>query len=203
MLVVTVIPIAVSIMLFISLPIYNYIMVNMSNDDTMDEDINKYYTVPENLSDAFNNSTIKYMREVFNFYDEDSSGNIDKREIAKVIHEFDPAITDAEVESQIQEFFAEAGADGSGLIDFSKFLTVIHKARNEKRASKFATLVEKVETRIRSGPKQTIFYLFLMLTYLVLVSTSANLFNYLQCQDFPLPEGEAKSFMFKVNRCDS
>jgi len=195
MLAVTVIPIATGLCMLIGLKVYEY-SSNFKKGGN-DVDVDELYIVPQDMRGVFTDKLIHAFRETFKHYDEDGSGQIDKKEMANVIREFDPASSEAEVEERVQEFFNEADADGSGLVDFGEFLKVVHQARHMKRESKFAALVDKVEAKLTLGLKQTVLYFFFLLTYLVLVSTSATLFNYLQCQIFPMPEGQAKRFMFK------
>jgi hypothetical protein len=69
-------------------------------------------------------------------------------------------------------------------IDFGLFVRTLHQARHEGRATAFASLVDKVEAKILLAQGQALFSVFLLLTFLVLVSVSSTIFHFLQCEKF-------------------
>ena len=54
--------------------------------------------------------------------------------------------------------------------------------------SNFADLVQQLEIRVNVARGQVVSNMFLLLTFLVLVSSSSALFKYYQCDSFKIPE---------------
>ena len=61
------------------------------------------------------------------------------------------------------------------------------KARS-RGGSNFANLTEKVRAKVNVARGQIISNLFLLLTYLVIVSASSTIFQYFKCDSFKIPE---------------
>jgi hypothetical protein len=117
-------------------------------------------------------------------------------------------MSDFEVEEMVQEFMTAADTNGDGHISFADFMVAMHKERNHRRRFSFADLAIKVcpltapsfvwrlsdclissflfplkfKARVKTVAGHTLFYAFLVLTFLVLVSTSTVLFNYFKVQ---------------------
>ena len=85
---------------------------------------------------------------------------------------------------------AEASADGDGDISFGEFLLMMHRARRQGRAGDFSKIVDVIEAKHSVTAGAGIIYLFLFLTFLVLISTSTTLLNFFKCQDFAIPEAD-------------
>ena len=71
-------------------------------------------------------------------------------------------------------------------IVFGEFMNAILEAR-WRGGSNFADLVQQLEIRVNVARGQVVSNMFLLLTFLVLVSSSSALFKYYQCDSFKIP----------------
>ena len=74
---------------------------------------------------------------------------------------------------------------GRGGITFVEFLGCMHRSHHDGAPTEFSEFVDAVDAKVNATNGQNLTYVFLMCTFLVLVSSSTALFEYFQCQNFP------------------
>ena len=107
--------------------------------------------------------------------------------------------------------------DATGLIDFGEFIFLMHKMRHEKVLTStmednenedqndFAALAYEVEAKANLVRGQFLMYLFMLLTFTFLISSSTAAFQYFKCHEFPEAEGGTRRYLYKDYSldCDS
>jgi hypothetical protein len=140
---------------------------------------NEKLALPKELEGQFTEEEIGNLRATFCTYDADGSGTIDKQELAKVLKEFQYA------EAEVDKIFEEANVDGDQVITFAEFILLVGKERRDHQSSStFALVAERLEFKVNLQRSQTIFYVFLTVTFLVLIGNSTMLFQYFKCTYF-------------------
>lgn len=105
----------------------------------------------------------------------------------------------------------------TGLIDFGEFIFLMHKMRHEKVLTStmedsenedqndFAALAYEVEAKANLVRGQFLMYLFMLLTFTFLISSSTAAFQYFKCHEFPEAEGGTRRYLYKDYSldCDS
>jgi len=115
-----------------------------------------------------------------------------------VIKESSPNLADMDSEERAQEVIATAaGTSGNGGVTFADFITIMDKARNQRQISPLSELADKIEATVTKVAGQTLFYVFLALTFVVFVATSTVIFNYFKCRSFPEAEHGKESYLYK------
>ncbi|GBG31054.1 Calmodulin [Hondaea fermentalgiana] len=84
------------------------------------------YAVSDENKELFQRKEIAKLRLRFGEIDEDDSGRLDDGELAALFKELDIAIT----RPKIRRLIKLVDADGSGLVEFDEFLTIMHMLRN-------------------------------------------------------------------------
>lgn len=148
---------------------------------------NEKLIVPIDLEGKFTDAEVGNLRATFCTYDVDGSGSIDKEELRKVLHEF--KYDDAEVD----KIFEEANVDGDEIITFHEFITLMDKERHDGQSSTFAIVAERLEFKVNLQRSQTVFYLFLTVTFLVLIGNSTMLFQFFKCTYFDEADPESST----------
>jgi hypothetical protein len=202
MITMTLVPLAIAALLLMA-----YIFVNFTGrrKARVPEQEAKNYELPDKLKSVFNKKEMDTLRGVYCEFDADGSGKITVREVVKVMKEHTPNQADLPIEKRAQEVIAAADTSGNGSITFADFITVMDKARNQQKGSSFSELADKIEASRTKVAGQMFFYTFLVLTFLVLVSTSTVLFNYFKCRSFPEAENGKETYLYKDYSvdCDS
>ena len=106
-----------------------------------------------------------------------------------------------------------------GLIDFGEFVYMMNKMRNEKvllastaneeekegAGDEFAALAYEVEAKANLVRGQFLMYMFMLLTFTFLISSSTAAFQYFKCHEFPEADGGTRRFLYKDYSldCDS
>ena len=139
---------------------------------------------------------IEGYRKIFKHFDTDSSGELDKDEIMKMFSEIDLDATKNEIDEYASAFVTAMDKGGSGSIKFSEFVAGMRVALEQPHCCKFASIAAKIDAKATQSRGQLVFYLILLLTFLVLVSTSTTIFHYFSCDYFPLPEGGERAYLF-------
>ena len=135
------------------------------------------YEVPADLESATDKAEIDILRRVFAHYDADGSGTIDEVELSAVLKEFREGKDDASIAAKSAEMIKSVSTNGENSINFGELLRSLTQAHEEGSSSTFAALTAKVEADEIRSKGQTVFYAFLFLTFLVMSSTSATLFQ--------------------------
>ena len=163
------------------------------------------YTVPREFNGRFKDGELFTLKRVFRMLDPNGDGAISKSELAKVLPQLNDTMTADEVQAAVDECFAVADEDSSGEINFVEFLLYMEHARRTGRTSVFSTLADKIEANITKTEGQTVIYVLLFFSFLVLVNTSTELFHFFKCDQFPEADGGAQSYLLKDYSlsCDS
>ena len=165
------------------------------------------YKVPEGLMrddegsamngkcNRFEPSEVEKLKLAFAVADVDGSGSIDKAELEKM--------------EKALKMTREGDAGEDGDITFGEFMLIIHRARQKRESSNFSDLLDKMDASlVKKSVGTSVEYLFLLLTFLVLISSSTVLFHFFKCDAFDVPEedgGGTVSFLAKdlSLNCDS
>ena len=75
------------------------------------------------MADQLSNEQISEFKEAFSLFDKDGDGTITTKELGTVMRSLGQNPTEAE----LQDMINEVDQDGSGTIDFPKFLTLMTK----------------------------------------------------------------------------
>ena len=106
---------------------------------------------------------------------------------------------DSEEAKRQNALAAEAGDNvkvfSTQAVSFADFLIIMHQAIFQNRSSSFADIADHTAALVSREAGQSIFYLFLVGTFLCLVSTSQSLFEFFQCKEFPEADGGTESFL--------
>jgi len=184
------------IILFILLVQYfKQTRLDMTESKHVAVDDSSSYSASEELQ-VFFRKKIKNYRKIFKYFDKDSSGELDRDEVLNMFSEIDLDATKKEIEDNVSGFFSAVDQDGSGEINFGEFLAGLRVALEQPQSCKFASLAAKIDAKATQSRGQLVFYLMMLLTFLVLVSTSTTIFHYFSCDYFPLPEGGERAFLF-------
>jgi len=157
------------------------------------------YVVPQALTGEFSSWTIEAYRQVFGRFDADASGSIDRKEMASLLSEVGE---DASVEN-VDLILIMADSEQSRTVDFGEFLGLMVEVANSRQSSAnvsevFEKLKEKaLGQQSHKAARQTISYLFLLLSYLVLVTASTSLFHFWKCHSFPEAEDGTEAYLYK------
>lgn len=189
MIMVTVMPIAMAMFLFLVNAVMGYLS-SKSRDEI--RKLEELYQLSEDQLGVFDDKEITSFRSTFAAYDVDYSGAVNKAELKLILEDFEQDASEANV----NRIFAEANHDGDSKITFSEFIEMLHRERHERNASSFAVLAERVDFKTNKEREQSFFYLFLLLTFLVLISTSTKLFQYFKCSAFDeAPKGDPNRYL--------
>jgi len=184
------------IVLFVLLSLYlKHVNLEVSKNNEVLAHEKAIYFAPEELQALFGNKLEKY-RKFFKHYDKNASGELDQEEVTSMFTEMDLDATKKEINDYVSAFYAAMDHDGSGNIDFSEFLRGMRVAVEQPDNCEFASLAAKIDAKATQSRGQLVFYLILLLTFLVLVSTSTTIFHYFDCDYFPLPQGGKRAFLF-------
>jgi len=138
------------------------------------------YIVPQEFLAVFTDKEIKKFKRTFLFVDADRGGSIDSAELSAVIKRFSPEIMLDEVDRMVTDMIKEVSTDRDDEIDFGEFLVMMMRARREGRASQFSEIADQVDALVNKKAGQSIVNAFLVLSFLVLISTSITIFHYLK-----------------------
>jgi len=123
-------------------------------------------------------------RRVFYYIDKDVGGTIDRNELRAAFKEFKPNESDElEIETMLNGFFDEAmdektNDNNASVITFERFALVFARSRKERKGlPDFVSFINQVQARLNYSSNQTIVYLFLLLTFIVLTSTSSTVLH--------------------------
>ena len=87
------------------------------------------------------------IKEIFSFFDKNSDGCITAKEIGEVMRSLGATPTEAEIEAIVKQI----DTDGSGIIDFPAFLTMMAKTMKEKDSEEEIREAFRVFDRDRDG----------------------------------------------------
>jgi hypothetical protein len=138
------------------------------------------YIVPQEFLAVFTDKEIKKFKRTFLFVDADRGGSIGSAELSAVIKRFSPEIMLDEVDRMVTDMIKEVSTDRDDEIDFGEFLLMMMRARREGRASQFSEIADQVDALVNKKAGQSIVNAFLVLSFLVLISTSITIFHYLK-----------------------
>jgi len=190
MIVMTAAPVIVTAFLFL---IFLFISLYLDASES-DSRLRKIYPEPKEFP-PFTEEDMKRHRRAFHHCDADSGGTIVKEEMKKIVREYNSEFSEEEIDAQVSEFFKN-DVDGSSRIEFKEFLGALATSQDP---GVFVTLNE-LQKKTAHSHGDSIFNLFLILTFLVLVSSSSAVFNCFQCDTFPIPKedgGGQLQFLFK------
>jgi len=167
--------------------------------------LSKDYTVRDELCERLpkgsNDAELIYLRHCFFALDEDRSGVLEMAEVATALK-----FAGREPSNQnVLEIMREFDLDSNGNIVFEEFVRRKHSAfalEDEEGIQGGATKKKKrdvfleVAKQLMARSTNTHIYLFLMLTFLVLVSTSNTLFQLLKCHEFVVPGEESQRYLY-------
>ena len=149
------------------------------------------YEVPAELlhhHNSFSSDDIEKFKRVFAVADCDGSGSIDKDELKTIVETFTPGAASEEVDALVGKMMNEGDAAEDGEISFGEFMHIIHQARHEHKGGKFSELLDKMDASVNKSTGTIIVYLFLLLTFLVLISSSTTIFHFFKCDAFDVPD---------------
>ena len=149
------------------------------------------YEVPAELlhhPNSFGSDDIEKSKRVFAVADCDGSGSIDKDELKTIVETFTPGATSEEIDALVGKMMNEGDAAEDGEISFGEFMHIIHQARHEHKGGKFSELLDKMDASVNKSTGTIIVYLFLLLTFLVLISSSTTIFHFFKCDAFDVPD---------------
>ena len=161
-----------------------------------DAELELKYPIPDDdefkmKMSMYHSAELNRFRRAFKHCDSEDGGDgkVDKSEMTLVVREFNADSTEDEVKKLVDDFFLTADKDGGGEIEFKEFMEAIYAAsQSGGTEADFAAMVQQVQMKATKGQSEVIFTLFLLLTFLVLISSSSTIFNYLKCDRFPIPE---------------
>jgi len=139
------------------------------------------------------------LRRMFATADLDGSGFIDAREFSTLLMQLDPDASAEDVNAMFLEASGTGDSSDRTTISFLNFLETTHEARRPRRSSslnerpaRFATLELKLEAAVQNHPGKEFISAFLLLTFLVLISTSTTLLHFLKCREFDAGDGDVE-----------
>jgi len=173
------------------------------------------YSIPEALESAFTAREVLSYKRTFAYFDDDESGEIDEAELASIIVKINKRDTDrgeamptAEDDAaRIAKILADSRKSGApeGVVSFASFVFTIQQARKRGKPSSLSTLVDFAEGETNRTYGQSIMYLILFVTFLVLAGNSTTLLHYFNCRSFPEAPGGERRFLvtdYSID-CDS
>ena len=142
------------------------------------------YTMPSELKQQqFSTLEIDALRRTFGELDTNCNGIITSDELVKVIREIEGDLDDEAVERVSVSVFKETETESNKEITFGDFVRYIHKGRqaDNQRATDFGNLMERVKAKVLKERQSLLVQVALIISFTVLIGTSAALFNYFRC----------------------
>ena len=116
------------------------------------------YAIPEELIKVFSKSDIATFRRAFAFFDTDLSGKV------------------------AGSLFALTKENP--VLSFGDFMYAVQQTRQEGRETEFSLLVDAAEAEANQQKGNSIFFVLLLFSFVVLIGTSSTVFEYFQCVYF-------------------
>ncbi len=127
---------------------------------------------------------------IFRTFDKSGDGEIDRTELFDVVKMLGQEnITAFELDEMIEE--ADTGGDDT--ISFVEFLEIFVKG---SKNGKFHRIVSAVESN-SLVQTQDFLQVFLIITFVVLISSSTAVIHFFRCHDFPEADGGTKRYLYK------
>lgn len=121
--------------------------VDADNDGTIDLD--EFQSIVDKMNAKITMTLEQQLQEMFELYDEDGSGAIDKAELAQLMATLGYDLTDEELSAMI----AEVDADGDGDIDYNEFLAMFEgmEAKEKPQQQQDANVLLRGKSTIQGG----------------------------------------------------
>ena len=178
MLVVTMVPIALSLFLLVA---YHYDVKQKKAPDHTLEKRMETLAVPKSMQGLFEDKQEQKLRKVFASFDVKGVGTIDETDLKLVLKRFTPNASEEDAIIAVSEMVSQISIDGDLEIDFGEFLYAMYQCNSGESESTFASLVDLVSAKVNKPAGQFVINIFLVLTFLILLSTSTTVFHYLKC----------------------
>jgi len=169
--------------LFVSAPLligYWWVLDHKKDNKKFKKKLASKFIVPDELKTSMKEDEINIARRVFACCcDDERSDTIDEDRLSKVLQEFE-GCDKSESEAKSAQMIKSVASNGQK-ITFKDLLTNTHQTYQEAdefQAFNFVALFEKIAAKEMRSKGQDLFYAFLFLTFLVMSSTSATLFQY-------------------------
>ena len=147
------------------------------------------YEAQDDLLDVnrngFDFDVVEKLKRVFAVADGDGNGFIKKEELTVMIEVLSPKATAEENGASLDKMMSEVDVGRDGGVSFGEFMRIMHRARHEVG---FSALLDKMDPSVNKSMGSSVVNLFLLLTFLVLISSSTVLFHFFKCDDFEIPE---------------
>jgi hypothetical protein len=139
--------------------------------------------MPEELDGKFSSLELDTLKRVFAHLDKDGNGSIAGHEFAKTIKDTWEDLDAKNVSRASVTIFEELDVELGGEVTFAQFISAQAKAKEDDMLGKsnLSVLTSKVVADIHRKHQSRIVQIALIVSFTILIGTSASLFNYFKC----------------------
>ena len=148
------------------------------------EQLTAQYVVPEELLLFFTRDEIATFRQAFAFFDTDYSGIIDKQEMAQALLALGLTPSEDFLSTLFKKVSPLAMSEDNPELSFGEYLKALQRTRREGRETEFSLIIDIVEERSKQQQADSMFYVLLLFSFVILIGTSTTIFEYFQCRVF-------------------